>query len=167
MTTQLARDALTVFVGGDETPGLIFYGLAEPGVWADVGFPNDAWPSSPEPDVLDLEGNDWHVHGWELPIIIWPTGSGFQAAAHQTLGALIRGGCRIAWIGAEGIPFCDPPRLFDPECMSGGVLAWMTDDGRFDCPLNPDDALAPVSDNDLRILQSHAQGVANRPCGHG
>lgn len=165
MTARLVRDALTVFVGGDEEPGLIAYGLSEPEAWRDVDFPADAWLAQPEPEVFELHGDNWRVYAWEVPIVIWPTGSDFQIAVNRTLDALIRGGCRVAWIGAEGVPFCDPPGLFDPECMSGGVLAWMTDDGRFDCPLDPDRVLDPVSDDELLRLRAHAHGLADSPGG--
>lgn len=163
MTAPLVRNALTIFVDGDEEPGLIAYGLAAPEAWRDITFPSNAWPASPDLDAFDLSGGNWRVHGWEVPIIIWPTGSDFHSAVKGTLAALIRGGCRVAWIGAEGVPFCDPPGLFDPDCMSGGVLAWMTDDGQFDCPMDPDSVLTPVNDDDLLRLRTHAHGLANGP----
>lgn len=161
MTAPLARDGLTIFVGGDEEPGFIAYGLTAPDGWRDVAFPADAWLAQPEPETFDLRGDNWRVHGWEVPVIIWPTGLDFLTAVNHTLDALIRGGCRVAWVGAEGVPFCDPPGLFDPECMSGGVLAWMTDDGRFDCPLDPDRVLIPVSDDKLLELRLHSLGLAD------
>lgn len=161
MITPLARDALTIFVAGDEEPGLIAYGLTAPDAWRDAAFPADVWLADPEPGAFDLFGDRWRVHAWEVPIAIWPTGLHFQAAVNRTLDALIRGGCRVAWIGAEGVPFCDPPGLFDPECMAGGVLAWMTDDGRFDCPLDPDRVLAPVSNDELLKLRAHVRGLAD------
>jgi hypothetical protein len=167
VTVPLARDALTVFVDGDEEPGLIAYGLTAPEAWHEARFPADAWLASPEPDQFVLRGDNWRVYGWEVPIAIWPTRASFQAAVQRTLEALIRSGCRVAWVGAEGVPFCDPPQLFDPECMSGGVLAWMTDDGRFDCPLDPDRVLAPVSDDELLRLRAHGQGLADTSGGAG
>lgn len=165
MTAPLARDALTIFVAGEEEPGLIAYGLTPPGAWRGVGFPADAWLAQPEPEAFELHGDHWRVQGWEVPIVIWPTGLDFKTAVSRTLDALIRGGCRVAWIGAEGVPFCDPPGLFDPQCMAGGVLAWMTDDGRFDCPLDPDRVLAPVSDDELLKLRAHSHGLADDSSG--
>lgn len=159
MTVRLARDSLTIFVQGDEEPGLIAYGLTTPELWQGADFPTDVWIAEPEPETFALIGEDWRVHGWEVPIIIWPTGLDFEIAVRSMLAALVRGGCRVAWIGAEGVPFCDPPNLFDPDCMSGGVLAWMTDDGRFDCPLDPDRALTSVNDGVLSSLREHALGL--------
>lgn len=161
MSRGLVRDSLTIFVDGDEVPGLIAYGLRTPRTGPLPEFPSSAWIAKPEPTPFALHGDTWEVLMWEVPIIIWPTGPTFQEAVRGTLEALIGSGCRVAWIGAEGLPFCDPPGLFDPECMSGGVLAWITDNGKFQCPLDPDDVLAPVTDDELLVLREHARGLAD------
>jgi len=108
-----------------------------------------------------LHGETWEVATWDVPIVIWPTGDGFVAATGTTLRAMIKSGCRVAWVGAEGLPFCDPPQLFDPTCMSRGVLAWMTDDGQFECPLDQDAPLSPVSDERPQALRIHSHGLAD------
>jgi hypothetical protein len=59
------------------------------------------------------------------------------------------------------VPFCDAPQLFDADCMSGGVLAWMTDAGAFGCPLDPDLPLVPVGDECLAMLRRHSVGLAD------
>lgn len=161
MTALPARDCLTIFVEGKEVPGLIVYGLAVLGSRHQTGFPSNAWRAVSQVDVYTLRGEAWEVGTWDVPIIIWPAREEFVAAVRLTLGAMIEGGCRVAWVGAEGLPFCDPPQLFDPDCMSGGVLAWMTDDGTFDCPLDPDSPLAPVPDAQLRVLRGHSKGLAD------
>lgn len=161
--TPLARDALTIFVDGEEVPGLIVYGLAAPGQWRSVTFPSDSWPATRRIEESMLHGEAWQVAMWEVPIIIWPSAEELAGAARVSLKAMIDGGCRVAWIGAEGVPFCDPPQLFDPDCMSGGVLAWMTDVGDFECPLDPDRPLEPVGDDRLQSIRSHAQGLADIP----
>ena len=161
MTAPLARDALVVVVDGEEVPGLIVYGLCERGACRPIEFPHGAWPADPEAGVYALHGDVWEVMLWEIPMIIWPADEAFRAAVQATLRALTNAGCRVAWIGAEGLPFCDPPDLLDPACMSGGVLAWMTDDGAFDCPLDPDRPLTPVDDGYLLSLRSHAEGLAD------
>ena len=65
-------------------------------------------------------------------------------------------GCRVAWVGAEEIPFCDPPGLFDPACMTGGVLAWPID-GSFGCPLDPDQPLTAASDEEMLQLRDRGE----------
>jgi hypothetical protein len=96
-----------------------------------------------------------------MPVVIWPTGDDFVRAVRSTLRELIEGGCRAAWVGAEGVRYCDPPRLFDPGCMSRGVLAWMTNEGDFDCPLDPDLPIAAADDECLRMLRRHSLGLAD------
>ena len=161
MTGMLTRDVLTIVTSGAEEPGIIAYGLTSAGGWREPDFPAEAWPESPAPGQFVLFGEGWRVHGWEVPIRRWPSGALFRAAIQSTLEALIRGGSKVAWVGAEGIPFCDPPALFDPACMSGGVLAWMTDAGGFGCPLDPDAPLATAGDGELRALREHARGLAD------
>jgi hypothetical protein len=161
MTARLARDSLIIVVDGDEVPGLTIYGLATRGSLPPIEFPADAWLGAPEVGQYTLHGETWEVPTWDVPIIIWPTADGLAAALRVTLKAMIVGGCRVAWVGAEGLPFCDPPQLFDPACMSGGVLAWMTDAGDFDCPLDPDRPVTRASDEVLLALRSHARGLAD------
>jgi hypothetical protein len=159
--SALARDSLTIFVGGDEVPGIIVYGLFAAGSERPVNFPADAWISAPEPESFRLFGDGWEVLTWEIPIDLWPTGERWRTAVQATLQAMVASGCRVAWIGAEGVPFCDPPELFSPECMSGGVLAWMTDSGDFSCELDPDRPVVRVADDVLLKLRTHARGLAD------
>lgn len=158
---RLARDSLVVVVDGEEIPGLIFYGLAAPGSRRPGVFPSSRWRSAPPVVEFLLHGEAWEVVAWELPVIIWPLGDEFVDAVRSTLDALIRQGCRVAWAGAEGVPFCDPPQLFDPACMAGGVLAWMTDDGAFGCPLHPDLPIASADAECLYMLRNHSRGLAD------
>jgi hypothetical protein len=159
--SALARDSLTIFVGGEEVPGIIVYGLFAVGSERPVKFPVDAWVSAPETESFRLFGEGWEVLTWEIPIDLWPAGEQWRAALQATLQAMISRGCRVAWIGAEGVPFCDPPELFNPECMSGGVLAWMTDSGDSGGDLDPDHPIARVADDILLRLRIHARGLAD------
>lgn len=160
MMPPLARDALSVFVGGEEMPGFIVYGLFPRGSSRPV-FPAEAWILAGAVREFTLIGEAWEIPRWDVPIAVWWTGDQFIAAVRATFAAIINGGGRVAWIGAEGLPFCDAPQLFDTDCMSGGVLAWMADVGAFDCPLNPDSPLTPVNDESLKTLKNHARGLAD------
>ncbi|MEU4295010.1 hypothetical protein AB0E63_42880 [Kribbella sp. NPDC026596] len=160
MSRPLARDALTIFVDGEEVPGLIAYGLREPGL-AMPAFPSDAWIAQPEPQEFTLHGDRWEVVGWEIPVVIWPEASRLEGAVRATLDTLTQAGCRVAWIGAEGVPFCDPPDLFNPNCMSGSVLAWATDAGQGEFRIDPDAPVQPASDDRLESLRHHGSGLAD------
>ncbi|WP_350274871.1 hypothetical protein [Kribbella sp. HUAS MG21] len=160
MTAIRARDALVV-VDGDEVPGITIYGLAGRGRRQAAAFPRQVWIGEPGVDAFLLRGDAWEILSWDVPIIVWPTGEYFTAAVRDSLAARIGAGCSVAWVGAEGLPFCDPPELFNPTCMSGGVLAWMTAGGQFECALDPDRPLSPASDRLLSSLRQYAQGLAD------
>lgn len=162
MTAPPAREVLTIFAGGsEEVPGLSFYGLTGDARTRDhPPFPQSRWPMAPVPEPTSLHGEGWRVLSWDLHVAAWPRGQAFREAVLETLQALIDVGCRVAWVGAEGIPFCDPPGLFDPDCMTGGVLAWLTSDGWFGCPLDPDQPLEPAPDRQLLRLRQWAGWLA-------
>ena len=162
MESAPAKELLTIFLGGaEEVPGLSFYGLAgdDAGGLAPT-FPRDRWPMSNEPESLSLHGEGWRVIEWDLHVAVWPVGDSFRAAVRATLQELINAGCRPGWVGAEGFPFCDPPGLLDPACMTGGVLAWLTSDGEFGCPLDPDRPLESASDEEMLRLRAWAGPLA-------
>ena len=161
MTCTRARDSLLVIVDGEEVPGITMYGLARRGERRPVEFPSDAWIGRPDGDEFILHGNTWEITTWDLPILVWPTVDDLAAAIRVSLAAFIEAGCSVAWVGAEGLPFCDPPQLFDPACMSRGVLAWMSAQGEFECPVDPNGPISPISDERLLMLRRYAQGLAD------
>ncbi|WBQ07841.1 hypothetical protein [Kribbella sp. CA-293567] len=160
VVVRAARESLVVVVGGEETSGLIVYGLSPRGSRRPE-FPFGVWDVAGEVAEFTLVGGTWEVPMWEVPVSVWPVKDQFEGAVRATFEAVIAGGCRVAWIGAEGMPFCDPPLLFEPACMSGGVLAWMTDDGAFGCPMDPDLPIAAADDECLRMLRRHSYGLAD------
>lgn len=155
-----AREVLTVFVDGEERPGVTLYALLRPGA-DDLPEPlEELWPSA---DVrrFHLRGESWEVRGWDLALNGWQRGENWREVIRETLGLLIRGGAIVAWVGAEGLGVADPPDLFDPSFMSGSVLASMTSGGDFTCPTDPDHPVHPVDDEGLMQLRHHAQGLAD------
>lgn len=67
----------------------------------------------------------------------------------------------MAWIDSEGTPLADPPHLFDPEFMSGAVLAGMLSNGDSDCYLDPSAPLRPIDQDIMLKLRAHAKGLAD------
>lgn len=161
MTRPAASKSLTIFLHGNEVPGLIAYGLRTRGNPAPAQFPAEAWATGPEHVEFTLIGDAWEVKMWEFPLTSWPSSPEMETALAVTLSALIHAGCRVAWVGAEGVPFCDPPDLFEPEYMSGAVLAWMTDDGAADCRMDPTAPIATAGDDTLLALRAYAAGLAD------
>lgn len=161
MNALPAREQLTVFVAGvADVPGLTLYGLSAIDGEELIQLPDGMWPHAGDATPLRLHGDGWQVRGWDLPILAWPSGQAFQEAIRATLGALIKSGGCVAWVGAEGVPFFDPPELLAPECMSGGVLAWLTDEGWFGCPLDPDQPWSSATDHEMALLCRHAGFLA-------
>jgi hypothetical protein len=155
-----ARDTLTVFVEGEELPGVIVYGLRRP-CRAPIEFPGREWHLSHEPQPFRLYGETWEVVGWDLALAAWPTSQDWPGVVQRTLSVMVAAGCVVAWLGAEGCPFSDPPDLFSPDWMDGGVLAALTSQGDFRCPVNPDEPLRYLSAADLELLRARATGLAD------
>lgn len=156
-----AYEVLRVIRDGEEFPGLTFYGLISRGEWAHPDFPVDLWPSGGQVEDFMLYGEAWEIPCWDLALSAWPSRDSWRASVRTTLQWICDHGCAIGWMSAEGRPFCDPPFLFDPDCMSGGVLAYMTPDGKFECSFELDGPLQAVEDATMRRLRSYGIGLAD------
>ena len=84
----------------------------------------------------------------------WLTGDAWQADIRRLLTSIIEQGAQIAWLASEGAPFADPPDLFDPTEMSGGVYAYLTATGRYVCPLDPGEPWQVVRDEEMLLLRN-------------
>lgn len=155
-----ARELLTVIWNGEIVPGITFYGLTWPGRWARDKFPGSSWPAGTQAKESQLHGTDWEVIVWDVAVSSWPKGQAWRRAVHDSTAQLLAGGSVVAWLGREGY-FCDPPDLFSPKCMSGGVLAAMTSAGDFDCAVDPDESLRHLGDEALLRLRLQAKGLAD------
>lgn len=155
-----AREALTVFVGGEEMPGVIVYGIRRVGL-SPMEFPSREWSLSHEPRTSRLYGETWEVLGWDLAIDAWPASEDWRGVVKRTLSVLVSAGCAVAWLGAEGCPYSDPPDLFSPAWMDGGVLAALTSQGDFLCPVDPNEPLRYLSPENLELLRARAAGLAD------
>lgn len=155
-----AREVLTVFFDGDELPGVIFYALRPSGTGAEPDFPTDIWPDT-DTRGFRLHGHSWEVLGWDVVIHRWPSRGQWRETVRLTFQHLIEGGAVVAWLGAEGSPFSDPPYLFSPEWMTDSVLAAMTSDGDFVCAVDVDQPVQTLPDDELSRLRQHAQGLAD------
>lgn len=156
-----AREVLKVVSAGEESPGVIFYGLVPRGEWISRDFPLDLWPGGGQVEYFRLHGADWEIPCWDLALSEWPLGETWKETVSATLRWICGQGSTIGWMSAEGRPFCDPPALFDPNCMSGGVLAYRTSDGTFECPFELDEPLRSVEDGVMRELRLYSGGLAD------
>lgn len=154
-----AREVMDVVVNGSIRAGISVYGLRPPQGGNIPPFPSDYWPNELEMNAHRLTGEQWEVLNWDVVLIEWPRGPAWRAAVRRTFSALIGYGCVVAWLGSEGF-FCDPPGLFDPDCMTTGVLAALTADGEFVCRVDPDEPLRTLSDEEMLRLRDAAGGLA-------
>jgi hypothetical protein len=155
-----AREVLQVVWKGEFAPGVIAYGLRESETNLQPVFPFHLWPS--EIDVGDwlLHGERWEILMWEIQVDRWPDPRAWKGVVKETLGRLIEAKAVVAWLGSEGGPFADPPDLFMPEHMTGGVLAALTDSGDFLCPLDLDAPLRRLPDSEMLTLRLASRGLA-------
>lgn len=99
---------------------MIVYGLSLDEI-ADHSAPASGQTFDPERTrYTHLHGDRWSVALWDVPVAHWAS----VTDTFRDVREIIRRGCVVAWVGAEGFLFSDPPHLFDPAFMSGGVLAW-------------------------------------------
>lgn len=155
-----AREILTIVKDGRLQAGVSAYGLRANDVSNPADFPHGAWPADTGWQEGSLHGQDWEVIVWDIAPSSWPAHPEWARVVKQTLRALIDAGCIVSWIGSEGY-FCDPPDLFKPECMSGGVLAAMTQAGDFDCAVDPYEPLQVLPDEKLLALRAASHGLAD------
>lgn len=154
------RDQLVIFRDGAETAGLTVYGLYSASSQLPVVTAVAAtWGEAPITSTV-LHGHSWRVLLWDVPVSRWGTREQFTRSLRDTMTAHLRAGARVAWVAAEGLPYADPPDLFDPTYMSGGVLAWMTSTSH-SCPVDPEQPMQLIADQELEQLRHHAAGLAD------
>ncbi len=161
MNKAMARDALIMIRNGEEVPGIHIYGLRKRHEPKLASYPSEVWDAEGEPFTYTLHGENWEVLWWGVPIRKWPRKTAMAAALEATMSRMIDAGCRVAWVAAEGFPFCDPPMLFHPDCMSDSVLAWMDDSGRGWFDLDPNSPIAPLSEDVVQALRQYSAGLSD------
>jgi hypothetical protein len=122
-------------------------------------FPTGYWSGDVEVNVHRLVGQAWEIVNWDAALTLWPCGIEWRRAVKGTLQSLIDEDCIVAWLGSEGF-LCDPPHLFDPECMASGVLAALTASGRFICPVDPCEPFLTLTDEEMLSLREEAAELA-------
>jgi len=149
------RHALTVYWRGEETDGVLLYGLRDPGTER-LPFSRCSWgPGTAASDPWLLHGPGWKVDVWTIRPEPWPSRDRWKATLRASLDRLLQAGYAVAWFATEG-DFVDPPGLLDPSVMGDGVYAaasrptgfLMRDDG------GPE--LEPLSGRDLAALHKAA-----------
>lgn len=162
-TTPTTAKSLGIFWEGEEVDGVTIYGY---------------WHGSkPEPPKLDLpewpaaqarpsrlEGPSWTVWLWDIRVDEWPEPPRWRDAVQRTLRRVMASGAEVAWCGLEGM-FVEPPGLFDPVEMSGGVWAAVDKAGHTFGPPMLDAAFRPLNDQQLSTLRANVKTDPNSRTG--
>lgn len=99
---------------------------------------------------------------WDARVARWPSAEEWATVVLTTLQALRSAGATVAWFGLEGF-FVDPPLLFDPNVMSGGVWAALDEDGILYGPPPLNGRFEPLSDTVLTNLRRCVAPLAAAP----
>lgn len=151
MNDMLTERNLGVFWDGDEVDGVLCYGLWRDHIAAEPLFPRVVWPQHTECRPWHLAGDGWIILLWTIRMAKWPLPGEWESTLRRTLQCFHDQGAVIGWCGIEG-RFVEPPLLFEPDEMSGGVYAASTADGWFRCAARLGSRFEALSDEDLRLL---------------
>lgn len=154
MMQATTRNSLSIFWGGEERGGILAYGLWPRRPVSPPRFPQEAWPEHTEWKSVRLGGEGWFVCLWEILISTWPHANEWAITINETLKAFTDAGAEVAWCGIEGY-FVDPPSLFAPSEMSGGVWALLRSDGALYGPPELDLPFATLPDEVLIQAREH------------
>jgi hypothetical protein len=152
----ISRRSVVIYINGEEAPGMLCYGLGSSDGGESAVFPQlGALPNLELVHEYSLHGDTWRVQMWEVGVDDVDASS-MAPIADAMMDAFLLAGFVIAWVGLEGY-FCDPPALFSPECMSGGVLAAATSSGLRWNAFDATEPWMPISDEVL--LQLRKEGL--------
>lgn len=152
MSAELTDDSLRIFWNGDELRGITAYGYWRGDAAQHPPFPLDLWPAGAECKPGSLHGPGWRVLLWDVRVPVWPAAEAWERVLEGTLQALCAAGARVAWCGVEGC-FADPPGLFSPEDMSGGVWAALVPGRGFRCSAKLGGTYRALTDRELVELR--------------
>jgi hypothetical protein len=148
----------SVFIDGTEVLGFIVYGL-----WSGVLEP--AMRIDYEALCLTgatihpfrLIGDGWTILGCDIGFHSPDAYSGALSRTEALFDCILSLGAHVAWMGYEGLPFADPPRLFTDEWMEGGVLAGKTRDGVFRSGIDATTGHSPLNARQMSDLEEVAR----------
>ena len=158
--TAPAREQLVVYWDGEEVAGFIVFALRPRSSAPALGKLDFGWTIEPRQRPSLLVGEAWEVGAWYIKVAAWPPAVTFRESISALLHGLIDEGWSVAWIGVEG-SFVDPPELFSPEAMPGGVLAACSTDTGFIEAVDLDLPLRALSDPRLLALREASRGLAS------
>jgi hypothetical protein len=155
-----AREQLVVYWDGEEVAGFIVFALRERSSACSLRKLDLGWMIEPDQRSSFLVGETWEVGAWYIKVAAWPPAETFRESISTLLHGLIDEGWSVAWVGVEG-SFVDPPELFSPEAMPGGVLAACSTDTGLIEAVDLDLPLQALTDSRMLALREASRGLAS------
>ncbi|EMS1061979.1 hypothetical protein WKS79_000448 [Providencia stuartii] len=149
---MITKDILGIYWNSTfgDVDGQTFYLFNKDADYITPDFPIFLWPEGTKTKKYKLFGNEWVTWVWDVRFSTYP--GEWKVVTKNTLTYFISHGARISWCGLDGY-FSDPPGLFDPSEMSGGVYAALTADDNFICHTDLYSKYQPLNDNELMYLK--------------
>ncbi|MCG3463880.1 hypothetical protein L7G72_19115 [Xenorhabdus bovienii] len=149
---MITKDVLGIYWNSHlgEVDGQTFYLFYKDNNPKLPNFPTSLWPEHTEVKKQKLFGDKWVVWLWDVKFSKHP--EKWKEITKDTLSYFIENGAEVSWCGLDGY-FSDPPGLFDPDEMSGGVYAALTPDNNFICHTDLYVEYQSLSDDELIHLK--------------
>lgn len=150
---MLTREVLGIYWNSTfgDVDGQTFYLFSKSLDYISPEFPTFLWPEKTESKKHKLFGDDWVIWLWDVKFSTPP--EEWKKVTKDTLSYFIKYNAKISWCGLDGY-FSEPPELFDPNEMSGGVYAALTPDDLFICHTDLHTEYRPLTDDELIFLKS-------------
>lgn len=151
MSTKTTQQSLGIFWDGEEVDGITVYGIWKnrPKHFPPLG--QELGNEGVQERQSELRGEDWYVHVWDIKLGKWPLPAEWKSRIRSVLSRIIGEGAEVAWTGLEGA-FVDPPDLFKPEHMTGGVWAAMSADEKLYFHAELEGQFQALNDDELHDL---------------
>jgi len=151
---MITKDILGIYWDSilGEVDGQTFYVLFNENNITKPIFPLEIWPHGTEIKEQKIYGKNWDI--WIIDVKYSSIPENWKKTTKETLLYLIKNNASIGWCGLDGY-FSDPPGLFNPQEMSGGVYAALTLDNKFICHTDFYDEYKPLLDEELIMLKKY------------
>jgi len=149
----LTEKSLGIFWSGEEVDGITIYGISKESLAKPTQPISKIWSDRAEFKYSSLNGSDWVVRVCDIRILAWPSVSEWPSIIQSTLQAITDQGALVSWAAVEGC-FAEPPNLFDPESMGGGVWSIYSEEDGFYCPATLEKEMAYVDDEVILKFRS-------------
>jgi|GEM_PF-3341475 len=152
MTKKHTQASLGIFWKGEEVDGITVYAYWPRKLEKEPLLELVVEPESTQRKPTRLDSENWTVWLWDIRVTRWPRADCWISMVVKMLQGLVDQGATVAWCGLEGM-FVDPPGLFDPQVMLGGVWAAVDNQGNVYGPPELSEKFTTLGKEELEKLQ--------------